>query len=387
MESAGRILVIDDEQGIREGCRRVLTPEGHQVEMAAGLVEARVRLMGDPFDLVLLDVMLPDGRGIELLEDILRRDQDTVIAIITGYATVELAIEAIQQGAYDFLSKPFTGDLLLLTVRRGLERRRLSIDARRMHEAEAQAVDLRRAQEELERLDRFKSAFMLTVAHELRSPVSAAQSLLRTLLHGVAGEVNVQQRDLLKRMEARLAELLDLVNDLLALAASKTYEPDRPLQVVALDEVLEQVIARARDEAQGKGVELVYRSGEGGCRVRGTADGLAMILGNLIGNAVKYTPAGGKVEVEVSTQGPAAGVRVRDTGMGIPPDDLTRLGEEFFRAGNAKASAITGTGLGLSIVRHNLSRLGGDMSFQSEVGRGTTVTVSIPKADLPTDPQ
>jgi len=310
-----------------------------------------------------------------------------VIAIITGYATVELAIEAIQQGAYDFLSKPFTGDLLLLTVRRGLERRRLSIDARRMHEAEAQAVDLRRAQEELERLDRFKSAFMLTVAHELRSPVSAAQSLLRTLLHGVAGEVNVQQRDLLKRMEARLAELLDLVNDLLALAASKTYEPDRPLQVVALDEVLEQVIARARDEAQGKGVELVYRSGEGGCRVRGTADGLAMILGNLIGNAVKYTPAGGKVEVEVSTQGPAAGVRVRDTGMGIPPDDLTRLGEEFFRAGNAKASAITGTGLGLSIVRHNLSRLGGDMSFQSEVGRGTTVTVSIPKADLPTDPQ
>ena len=114
-------------------------------------------------------------------------------AIITGYATVELAIEAIQQGAYDFLSKPFTGDLLLLTVGRGLERRRLSIDARRMHEVEAQAAESRRARDEMERLDRFKSAFMLTVAHELRSPVSAAQSLLRTLLHGAAGEVNEQQ--------------------------------------------------------------------------------------------------------------------------------------------------------------------------------------------------
>ena len=183
-------------------------------------------------------------------------------------------------------------------------------------------------------------------------------------------------------MEARIAELLDLVNDQLALAASKTYEPDRPLRLVSLDEVLTPVIARARDEAQGKDVNLVYRGGEDGVRVRGTADGLAMIFGNLIGNAVKYTPAGGKVEVEVCGEGPTVGVRVTDTGIGIPPGDLGRLGEEFFRAGNAKASSITGTGLGLSIVQRNLSSLGGDMSFESQLGQGTTVTIHLPKADL-----
>ena len=380
MESNDRLLVVDDEQGIREGCRRVLEPEGYQVETAGSLAEARERLAAEAFGLVLLDVMLPDGRGIELLEEIRRRDADTVVAIITGYATVELAVEAIQQGAYDFLSKPFNGDVLLLAVRQGLERRRLAIDARRVHDVERQSAELSHAREEMERLDRFKSDFMLTVAHELRSPVSAAQSLLRTLLHGLAGDLNARQRDILRRMEARNAELLELVNDLLSLAASKTYEPDRPLAEVRLSDVLKPIIARGCEEAQAKGVELTCRGGENAGIVRGTAEGLAMIFGNLIGNAVKYTPAGGRVEVEAGGDGRTTRVRVVDTGIGIPAEDLDRLGEEFFRAGNAKASAITGSGLGMSIVRHNLSRFGGEIDIQSQVGRGTTVTVSLPQA-------
>lgn len=380
METNGRLLVIDDEQGIREGCRRVLVPEGYRVETAGSLGEARERLAAEAFDLVLLDVMLPDGRGIELLEEIRRRDADTVVAIITGYATVELAVEAIRQGAYDFLSKPFNGDVLLLTVRQGLERRRLAIDARRVHEVERQSAELGRARDEMERLDRFKSAFILTVAHELRAPVSAAQSLLRTLLHGLAGDLNDRQRDMLRRMEARNAELLELVNDLLSLAASKTYEPDRPLAVVPLAEVLKPVVARAGEEAQAKGVEFAFRGAENAGMVRGTPEGLAMIFGNLIGNAVKYTLAGGRVEVEAGGDSRATRVRVVDTGIGIPAEDLDRLGEEFFRAGNAKASSIVGSGLGLSIVRHNLSRFGGEMDIQSEVGRGTTVTVILPQA-------
>lgn len=379
MDASGRVLVIDDEKGIRDGCRRVLEPEGYQVDVAGTLQEGRQRLADEAFDLVLLDVMLPDGRGVELLEEIRRIDPDTVVAIITGYATVELAVQAIQQGAYDFLSKPFSGDVLLLTVRQGIERRRLAIDARRVYEAERQAAESKRAQEKLEELDRFKSAFMLTVAHELRSPVSAAQSLLRSLLHGLAGDLSDQQRDILRRIETRNAELLDLVNDLLALAASKTYEPGRALQAVPLSEVLDPVIVRARDEAQGKGVDVAYRGGEAGGAVLGTREGLSMIFGNLVGNAVKYTPAGGRVEIEVATEADAARVRVTDTGIGIPPEAVERLGQEFFRAANAKASAIGGTGLGMTIVRHNLDRFGGRLCVRSEVGKGTTVDVTLPR--------
>lgn len=98
MEKA-RLLVVDDEQGIREGCRRVLEPEGYQVDVASNLTEATRRLADERYELVLLDVMLPDGRGVDLIETIRSIDPDTVVAIITGYATVELAVEAIQQGA------------------------------------------------------------------------------------------------------------------------------------------------------------------------------------------------------------------------------------------------------------------------------------------------
>ena len=374
----GRILVIDDEQGIREGCRRVLAPEGYQVETAANLREGTERLAAASYDLILLDVMLPDGRGIDLLETIRKRDPDTVVAIITGYATVELAVDAIQHGAYDFLSKPFNGNVLLLTVRQGIERRRLAIDARRGADAERRAADLARDKQEMERLDSFKSAFMLTVAHELRAPVAAAQSLLRTLLRGMAGDLNEQQRQVLSRLEVRNDELLDLVNDLLALAASKAYEPEGTLEAVHLGGVIDQVVDRARDEADAKGVELIYRAGGAEGEVRATEDGLALIFGNLVGNALKYTPAGGKVTVNVQPGEGRVRVSVTDTGIGILPEDQGRLGEEFFRASNAKATGITGTGLGLSIVRHNLDRFGGEMAIQSEVGRGTTVTITLP---------
>ena len=95
----GRILVVDDEQGIRDGCQRVLGPEGYAVEAVGTVAEGRTAIRSNRYDLVLLDVMMPDGRGIDLLEDIRQRDPDCVTAIITGYATVELAVEALKAGA------------------------------------------------------------------------------------------------------------------------------------------------------------------------------------------------------------------------------------------------------------------------------------------------
>jgi len=217
-EAKSNILVIDDELGIREGCRRALEPEGFTVETAATIQEGRRKIQEGDFDLVLLDVMMPDGRGIDLLGPIYEKDPDTVCVIITGYATVELAVEAIKRGAYDFISKPFTADLLLMTVNQGLERRRLSLEAKRLQAIEQEAVELARAKEEMERLDKFKTAFTLTVAHELRAPVTALQSFLLAMLKGYVSPD--QQQDILQRAIERTQELLDLVDDLLNLAVA-----------------------------------------------------------------------------------------------------------------------------------------------------------------------
>src|SRR5512141_1669325 len=145
MTEKARILIIDDEAGIRQGCCRVLLPQGYTVETAETFQEGARKVGETGYDLVLLDVMLPDGKGIDLLKPILQKDSETVAIIITGYATVELAVDAIKNGAYNFISKPFSADLLLITVNQALEKRRLSLEARRSQELKVEHAAVCRA--------------------------------------------------------------------------------------------------------------------------------------------------------------------------------------------------------------------------------------------------
>ena len=380
MSPKAKILVVDDEKGIREGCNRVLAPDGFEVWLAATIREGLDLIQVENFDLVLLDVMMPDGRGLEMLVPIHTKDPDIVCIIITGYATVELAVEAIKHGAYDFIAKPFTADQLLLTVSQGLEKRQLSLEAKRLQQIEQQAIELARTQADLERLDQQKSAFMTTVAHELRSPIAGAQSLLRTILRGLAGDLNTQQRDMLTRVETRLDTLLELVNDLLDLAASKTFEADQSLAPVGLAAAVQNIVNHYQVEAQAKNIELSYNPPADDLFVWGVQEGLERIFSNLVGNAVKYTPAGGKVTITlIAGEGQIQAV-ITDTGIGIPAEDMPQLFGEFFRARNARKSGIGGTGLGLSIVRQLVEQFGGRISVASREGRGTTFTVTFKRA-------
>jgi two-component system sensor histidine kinase/response regulator len=378
METVDNILVIDDELGIRRACQRALKPQGFSVDTAATMREGLSKIQEGDFDLVLLDVMMPDGRGIDLLPPIQERDPDLVIVIITGYATVELAVRAIKQGAYDFISKPFTSDLLLMTVNQGLEKRRLSLEAKRLQTIEQEAAELARAKEEMERLDRFKSAFMVMVAHELRAPVGGAQSLLRTLLRGLTGELSEQQRDILTRVETRLGALMELINDLLSLAATKTIEPDQPLEEVWLQPIIKEVVDRFSVEAEDKQIAMTLNTPEEKLVVRATEEGLDQVFSNLLNNAIKYTPSGGNINVRVIKEHNKAKIAVSDTGVGIPTDALPQIWDEFFRAPNVRRSGITGTGLGLSIVKQLVTRFDGVIDVSSTEGEGTTFTLALP---------
>ncbi len=378
METKCRILVLDDELGIREGCKRVLEPHGYSVEMATTIREGLRKIQADDYDLVLLDVMMPDGRGIELLGPIQEKDTDIICVIITGYATVELAVEAIRQGAYDFISKPFNSDLLLMTVEQGLEKRHLSQEAKRLQAIEREAAELAREKTEMEKLDLLKTDFMLTVAHELRSPVAGAQSLLRTLLRGLAGELNDQQNDILQRIEKRLEFLMELIEDLLSLASSKTFDLEKPLEEIDLQPLIRNVIDQIDTIAESRKVALIFTAPEDAVVVMATEEGLGRIFTNLIGNAVKYTPAEGQVEVVVKTSTSNVVIKIEDTGIGIPQDDIPHLWEEFFRAKNARRAGIKGTGLGLSIVKQYIDQFGGQIDVHSVEGEGTVFTLDLP---------
>lgn len=374
-ESLGRILVIDDELGIREGCRRTLGPEGYTVETASTGHEGLHRVKEEPFDLVLLDVVMPDVRGIELLGPIHEQDPEIVCVIVTGYATVELAIQAIKAGAYDFLSKPFSSDLLLLAVRQGLERRRLSLETKRLQALEQEAAELAHAKEELERLDRFKTTFILTVTHELRAPLTGLQSFLLALLKGYIPPE--RQKEILQRAVERAQELLDMVNDLLKLAAAGGEEEITKRELLSLADVLEKTFPLFKVQADEKRVDCTLEVSHRPL-VRAHPDQMTQLWTNLISNGIKYTPPGGQVRVILRELDEWAIGTVEDTGIGIALEDQARIFQEFYRTSQAKELEPHGTGLGLSLVKRIVEGHGGTIEMVSDLGRGSRFTFRLP---------
>jgi len=246
------------------------------------------------------------------------------------------------------------------------------------------AIENAMAFRELGRLEETKSRFVLTVTHELRSPVGVIRSLLQTLRDGYAGGLADGQRDLVGRALHRADFLQTLINDLLDLAAGKKEFSlgTEELVPVRLRTVVLQVIERFEASARERGVGLAFREGRGAeAAILAAPEGLDRILNNLVSNAVKYTPAGGRVTVFLEAGNGEVRLEVEDTGIGIPGEALAHLYEEFYRAPNAKAEVKEGTGLGLSIVRDLVVRYGGQIAVRSEVGRGTKFVLTFPLAE------
>ncbi len=374
-----RILVIDDETGMREGCRRALTPVGYSVDTAADLTTGKDLARSKDYDLFLLDVMLPDGSGLDLIGPILQEDPNAICIVITGFGSIEMAVEAVRRGAYDFLSKPFTSDELLMAVDQGLERRQLKA-------IEAQAELLAQTKAELERLDEVKSQLMLKVAHELRAPVAAVQSYINLIL---AGYVTTNElKPTLSRVQDRLQEMLDLISDLLELARLKQARDQIVTEATSQDmaEILKEVCELFREQAHEKRqsfqVEILDHP-----EIMADRDYLKHIWTNLISNAIKYTPEGGRVVVSLEADDKKLTGAVADSGMGIAEEDMPHLFQEFFRTDQAKASGEIGTGLGLSIVKQIVESHGGEIKVTSRLGRGTRFTFSLPLEPPLEEPQ
>ncbi len=240
------------------------------------------------------------------------------------------------------------------------------------------AIGAAQALEAQERIEAAKARFIHVATHELRSPITVAQSLVRNVLKGYAGPLTDPQRDLFARISGRLDFLETLVNDLLDLAASRAPELAEREGPVAVNASVGRAILLLDPRAEEKGLTLTLQRCKEELAVWATEEGLDRIFVNLIGNAIKYTPPGGRVTVVVRRAGDEAQVEVADTGIGIPEEAIPHLFEEFYRAPNARAFNAVGTGLGLTIVKELVDRYRGRIEVKSRVGEGTTFTVSFP---------
>ena len=372
------ILIIDDEPGIREGCRRALAPQGFSVQTAENGDEGLQKIQAGGIDLALIDVMMPGISGLELIARIHQHDPEIVCIIITGYATVELAVAALKQGAYDFLTKPFTTDDLTLVVNQGVERRQLTLETKRLQSIEAEAQRLAEEKARLEELDRAKVAFIRLVTHELQAPISAISTYLDLMLNDYIPPE--RQREYLEKAQERAKEQIDLIADLLEfgrLKEIKTAGKPAPLQI---ETVLSQVLEGSQAQATEKGIQITADVSPGLPPVCLPPEQAKSIWTNLISNAIKYTSSGGQVTVRLRQQDGNLLGEVQDTGIGIPEEARDSLFTEFFRARNAKALGIPGTGLGLAIIKQIIEKAGGNIWVESQAGQGSTFSFRLPVA-------
>jgi signal transduction histidine kinase len=242
----------------------------------------------------------------------------------------------------------------------------------------AVAIENARAYSELQALTEEKIWFAHMTHHQLRSPLAAVQGVLDALPY--AGPLSEKQNDLIRRARRRIEDSFGMIRDFLDLAASRRPSAAVPPEPIDLTEALRGTIETVQETARTKGVELLVDWEGAPLNVRAESADLERIFGNLLDNAVKYTPPGGRVTLSANRQDGGIRTEIADTGIGIAPEDQGRIFEDFYRTSAAKASGETGSGLGLSIVKILVDRLGGSIELDSTPGKGSSFRVSLPIA-------
>lgn len=486
------VLIVDDEQNIREGSERILTRTGFDVSTAASGQEALDIFRSTRPCMVLLDLKMPGMDGMEVLEKIIKIDDNTIVIVITGYATVETAIQAMKQGAYDFIPKPFEPDQLRLIVNRAAEKIRLKRAAEKLaQERQRTLLDLGTEKSRirtiieslpsgvlvtntlgrvvlmnpafkqlmgfpadhplgesietylpedglckliteiskgkhidfedipeyefsiskeqyfmakgrpvlgqkneclgavvtvvditaLKMIDLLKSEFVAKVSHELRSPLSTIHEQLAVVLGDMMDIAPETDQKILGRAKEKTHSLISLIGDLLDLSRIEEGVICKEPVPVQVDILLKSIIEFLKDKAHAKKQTLTLEIMEEHLPEL-QADPLALesVFGNLITNAINYTPENGHIRVTAEVAGINIKVNVIDNGFGIEDRHLDQIFERFYRIKNDQTRYITGTGLGLPIVKELVQTLGGFVEVESELGKGSTFTVLLPVA-------
>ena len=364
MEQKPKILIIDDEEVVLDSCTQILKGGGFQLVTATDGSKGLALVQEFLPDLVFVDLKMPGISGFEVLDKIHAVDPTIVTVVITGFATVGSAVDAMKKGAYDFLPKPFTPDEFRLITRRSIERRKLVLEA----------INLRREKELL------REQFASIVSHELKAPLSAVQQNLFALEFELEKTLTEEQIGKLGRIKIRIEELLRLINSWLRVISvdiNKLKEGFKPLAIIKpISNALESVATLA----DRKNIQVISKIGEDLHPVLGDSLSLSEVFVNIIGNSLKYSPDGTKVNIAAEEQDHNLIISINDCGVGISPEDLPHIFDGFYR-GKSGHEMATGHGIGLAVAKQIVEAHNGSIAVESEMGKGTTFMVSLPIAN------
>lgn len=361
MENKAKILIIDDEEVVLDSCAQILRGSPYQLATASDGTSGLALLQEFQPDLVFVDLKMPGISGFEVLEKISEIDPTIVTVVITGFATVSSAVEAMKKGAYDFLPKPFTPDEFRLIARRGIERRKLMLEA----------IALRKER------DLLREQFASIVSHELKAPLSAIQQNIFALEFELEKSLSSEQKEKFERIKARIGDLLKMINSWLRVIAVDIDRLKDSFTPLSIAEPIANAIESLATLAARKNIEVLSDVSPDLPPVMGDKVNLAEVFVNIIGNALKYSPDGAKVHVRARQEEQAVIIEIEDMGIGIAKEDLPHIFDGFYRGKSGQAAA-TGHGIGLAVARQIVEAHDGSIAVESELGKGTTFTIRLP---------
>jgi two-component system sensor histidine kinase/response regulator len=368
-----KVLVIDDEPGIRSGVSRILNnfhvtypfmDEDYTFEVTeAATGEDGIKILErDLPDILLLDNKLPGMQGIDVLEYIRKRNYDIVVAMITSYASLDVAIRATRDGAIDFIPKPFTPQELKSSIENITKQLYLK---RITHKMKQEGKKIR-------------YQFLSVLSHELKAPLNALEGYLRMMQGKQAGELIDDYATPIERSLQRIQGMRNLIMDLLDFTKIRLERKAEKIQEVRLSDIASSSIITAQPYAiqMDVSINLDIRSD---AIIMADPDDIEIVFNNLISNAVKYNKPGGKADIIIDSSENEGIFIISDSGIGISKDDTENLFAEFVRIKNEKTRNISGSGLGLSIVKKVVELYHGTINVESKPDVGTVFTIRLPK--------
>jgi signal transduction histidine kinase len=372
-QEKSKILIIDDEEVVLDSCAQIL--EGQPYHLATAMDGAfGLELIREyKPDIVFVDLKMPGLSGFDVIERIKDFDPTIVTIVITGYATVSSAVEAIKRGAYDFLPKPFTPDEFRVITRRGLERRKLVMET----------TALKREREML------RDHFAAIVSHELKAPLGAIQQNLFALEYEISDKLSESNKNRLERMKTSIDNLMKLIHTWLrVISADVDIEKIRDnFQPISVPNLIISAIESVQSHATRKDIEIIPSIDEPVSSIYGQEITLIESLVNLINNAIKYSRMGSQIHVTAEENGDEILIAISDRGVGIAEEDLPFIFGDFY-VGKSGPETERGSGLGLAITRRIIEAHDGSISVESALGKGSTFMIRLPsmKNDFQNEP-
>ena len=375
-QSPPPLLIVDDEEFNRDMIGRRLQRRGFEVILAAGGLEALELAATRPVDLVLLDIMMPEIDGLEVLER-LRRDFDSsVLPVIMVTAKDDSAtiVECLERGANDYITKPVDFRVLMARLDVALRSKRAE-EALRQARNEAEAANQAKSQCHLSRPTMCPA--LASMSHELRTPLNSIIGFSNVLLKKWP-EPETQENKFLDRIHQNGLHLLELINDVLDLSKIEAGRVELEWQDVDLEVLVRDTVELTQGRLLDSAVEVRVELPATLAPLRADATRLRQVLINLLGNSAKFTGQGSiTVHVDADDAGVASALEVRDTGIGIAAENLERIFSSFQQADNTTSREYGGTGLGLAITRQLLEMMGFTIDVESEVGVGSTFRIGF----------